>query len=95
MELRTDKSRLNARAHKKPSTLKPGMIISTMIIMKAFIRKVNRPRVRIEIGSVNNMNNGLMKALTSPKITVTVIAVRKLFIETPARTLADIYTAKL
>lgn len=54
----------------KPTTVKPGTNLATSKNIRAFITKVNNPKVRKLIGKVKINNIGRMKILTSP-ITIT------------------------
>lgn len=69
--------RINAaiKAGVKPSTLKPGTILSTSISKAALITNVKRPRVRMFIGRVRMIRMGLMMALIIPKTKATRSAV--------------------
>ena len=60
-------------AAQKFETSNPRTILEVSQNMRAFIIKVNKPRVRILIGSVSNNKTGLTNALIRPKI-ITVIS---------------------
>jgi hypothetical protein len=55
-------------ADQKPKTSKPGMTPEAIFSMKALIKKVNRPRVKILIGRVKMMTIGLKNAFSMPKM---------------------------
>lgn len=65
-EFKKDKTMLNINAHKNPSTLKPGTILSTKSTNSALITKVNKPKVKRLIGSVKITRTGFKKALIMP-----------------------------
>ncbi len=65
------------RAGTNPSMVKPGTKRATKSSKSAFITKVNKPRVRIFIGSVSIKIIGLMSVLIIPRITATMSAVAK------------------
>jgi hypothetical protein len=71
-ELRTQLTELIRRepntADQKPKTSKPGMTPEAIFNMKALIRKVNRPRLKILIGRVKMMTIGLKNAFRMPKM---------------------------
>ncbi len=73
-----ERTRLKARAHKKPFTLKPGTIADASKTSAAFITKVKSQKVKIFIGSVRIINIGLIKTFKTPNTTATITAVRKL-----------------
>lgn len=52
-----------SNAARKPTTTKPVTIWETNINRSALITKVNSPKVSILIGSVKNINKGLIKTL--------------------------------
>ena len=58
---------LNSMAVKKPLTEKPLTTEAANKISKAFITKVNSPRVKILIGKVIKIKTGLTKTLIMPK----------------------------
>ena len=62
---------LNKSAHQKPFTLNPGTNSDTKSISNALITKVNNPTVKILIGRVRKITNGLIKKLTIPKTIAT------------------------
>lgn len=72
----TERTMLKKNAVQKPSTLNPGTIADTIIIIKAFITRVNNPKVRILIGNVRITNKGFMNIFTSPNTKATNNAVR-------------------
>lgn len=76
---------LKRKAGRNPSTLKPGTIFETRIIKRAFITKVNRPRVNIFIGRVRISITGLRKAFIIPNISATTKAVVRVSTLTPGR----------
>ena len=82
-ELIKDKTIENISAHKNPSTLNPGTKFAVKIITKAFITKVNNPKVRILIGRVNIKRIGFTKALITPNTTAATKAAVKLETVTP------------
>ena len=69
---------LNIRAHQNPSTLKPGTRFAARIITNALITKVNKPKVRMLIGSVRIRRMGLRTAFIIPKTTAATRAETKL-----------------
>lgn len=78
-----DKTILNIRAHQKESTLNPGTKFAAKRITNALITNVNKPKVRIFIGSVRIRRTGLMIALIMPKTTAATKAATKLVTCTP------------
>jgi hypothetical protein len=71
-ELRSQLTRLIRNepntAGQNPYTSKPEMTPETILSKNAFIRKVNRPRLRIFIGSVRMRAMGRKKAFNMPRI---------------------------
>jgi len=64
-------------AVKQPFTLNLGTSLDTIISEKPFIRKRNKPKVRIVMGSVKRIRNGLTTAFTTARIKAEIIAVKK------------------
>jgi hypothetical protein len=62
----------NKTAGRKPATEKPFTKLETNITSKPLITKVNKPKVKILIGNVNNIKTGLISAFIKPK-TIAVI----------------------
>lgn len=58
-----------SKADTKPSTEKPGTILSASITMRAFNTMEKRPSVMIERGRVSKVRIGLIKMLIAPKTT--------------------------
>lgn len=73
-------------AHKNPLIWKPGIIHSTSKAKSALITSKNNPKVRIVIGKVNMTSNGLMKMLTTPKISAAKNACQTLSTPIPGKT---------
>lgn len=69
-------------------TENPATILSTKRIKMALSTKVNKPNVRILMGSVRITKIGLMIALKMPRIKATIRAVVKLSILKPGTRLA-------
>lgn len=65
-------------AHKNPSTLKPGTILAVSIIKRAFITKVNKPKVINVIGRVKIRRIGLITAFIIPNTRAVTSAAVKL-----------------
>ena len=61
-----------------PARLNESLSQIVKISIKVLITRVNNPRVIKFIGKVNNLTKGRTKALTSPKITATMIRLRML-----------------
>lgn len=61
----------------QPSILKLGRITAAMRSMIAFKTNVNRPRVRILIGSVRIKRTGLIIAFKNPMTKLAIIAALK------------------
>jgi hypothetical protein len=77
-ELIIDKTILNMKAHQNPSTLKPGTKFAARRITNASITNVNKPKVRIVIGSARIRRTGFIKALMIPKTTAVTKTATKL-----------------
>lgn len=73
--------RINAPkiAHKKLSIINPGIAQATKLSNIPLMIKVNNPKVRIFIGSVNKMSTGLINALTKPSNNAAIKAAQRLF----------------
>lgn len=93
-KLTIDKTILKSKADQKPSTWNPGTNVATKYTIKAFMTKVNRPKVSNVAGRVRMKSIGFRKVFTSPNTTDTMIAVRKLSTVTPDNRYAAIYTAR-
>lgn len=93
-ELIIDKTKLKSKAHQKFATTNPETIVEVSSIKKAFITKVNNPKVRILRGNVKNNSSGFKTAFIIPKIKATIKAVVILSILIPDRKKAVIRTAK-
>ena len=65
-------------AHQKLRTIKPGTIQPASSTIRAFIKKVNKPRVTIFKGRVRSRINGLTNKFKIPKTIATTIATQKL-----------------
>ncbi len=78
-----DKTILKRRAHQNPSTLNPGTRFAAKRITNALITNVNKPKVKMLIGSVRIRRTGLMNALIMPKTTAATKAATKLATCTP------------
>lgn len=65
------------RAEKKSRTANSGTKRLVSIIIKVFITKVNKPKVKIFIGRVRKIRKGRRKALRTPKIIEVTIATLK------------------
>jgi len=61
-----DKTIAAKRAVPNPEILKPGTIFVINIKSNALITKVNKPKVKKFIGSVNNINIGLIIKVNIP-----------------------------
>jgi len=70
-------------ALKNPLTSKPGVIFPASISRKAFITRVNKPRVIKFTGSDINIKTGFIKALISAIITHASIALKKFSMSMP------------
>ena len=77
IQLATHKTKAPQKAGQKPSMSKPLINEAINQISKALITKVNKPKVKILIGKVNNTTIGRMMALTMPKTRATNNAVKK------------------
>jgi hypothetical protein len=62
------------RALENPSTLNPGVNALTIINMNAFIININNPKLKIVIGRLIRMSNGLINIFTKPMITTAINA---------------------
>lgn len=69
--LTTERIILKRSAHQKPSTLNPGTILETRIMIIALITNVKRPIVTILIGSVKKSKIGFTKAFKTPSTIAT------------------------
>ena len=78
-----DKTILKPSAVKKPLTSKPFMIDEASKISKPLMTKVNKPRVRILIGSVKIIKIGLITILIMPKNTASHSAAQSPLMLTP------------
>lgn len=78
-------TKLNNIAHQKFWTVNPGTNELVNNIIKPLTIKVNKPRVRIFKGRVKIIRIGLIIVLMIPKMTATVMAVRKLLMKTPGK----------
>lgn len=72
-----DKTILKRRAHQNPSTLNPGTRFAAKRIINALITNVNKPKVKMLIGSVRIRRIGFKTALIIPSTTATTSAVTK------------------
>jgi hypothetical protein len=71
-------------AGKKPSILKPGVMLLASHRVRAFRTNENSPRVKILTGRVNQNKIGRIVALTSPTTTAAIAAAPILLIVNPA-----------
>ena len=76
---------LNNKAVQKLLTSKPVTISVHSMIMTALMTNKNKPNVMMVTGKVNKTKIGLMKILSNPKTTATIIEVPKLSTRTPGR----------
>lgn len=84
--LTKDKMILKSNAHQNPSTVKPDTREEVNNITTALTTKVNNPKVKMFIGSVNRSSNGFTIMLTMPKTSEATSAVEKFAICTPGST---------
>ena len=80
-----ERSKLNRSAHQKFWTLNPGTIALASIISRAFMTKVNSPRVRTFIGRVRIMRTGFINAFIRPITKAATIAAIKPETSAPGR----------
>lgn len=71
----SDSTMPKTSAQSIPSTLNPGTMAATSIIIRAFITKLKSPKDRIFIGSVKSETKGFIKVLTTANNTATISAV--------------------
>lgn len=64
-------------AESHPSILNPGSKLAEILMTAPLITKVNKPKVRILIGSVKKINSGHMIELTTPITTEAPMAAKK------------------
>lgn len=57
-------------------------------MISPFITKINKPKVMMVTGMVSKMSKGFKKTLKRVKIKATIMAVEKLFISAPGKSLA-------
>jgi hypothetical protein len=88
-----DRTTENSIAHQKPATPNPGTMYEESMMSRAFMTKVNKPRVKTFIGSVSRTIIGFMKALIAPSTTARISATKKPSIFTPGKTYAVIMMA--
>lgn len=79
----SDKIKLNKRAFQKLFTVNSGISFVTSIIIKAFITKRKKPRVKKVIGIVKIVKIGLTTVFKKAKTTATNKAVIKSLTSTP------------
>jgi len=72
-----DNTRLNNKAVKKVSTVKPPTILVQIKIIIALITNKNKPKVKTVSGNVSKTNIGFINKFSNPKTTATSKAVRK------------------
>ena len=72
-----DNIRLNNKAVKKVSTVKPPTILVQIKIITALITNKNKPKVKTVSGNVSITNIGFINKLSKPKTIATSKAVRK------------------
>jgi hypothetical protein len=82
-EVTRERSRLNKRAHQKPSTLNPAIKFSANNIISALITNRKSPRVTRVIGKVRMISMGFTIAFRTAKTMATIIAVQKVSMEMP------------
>ena len=58
----------------KPETAKPSTNEAVKIKSAALIKNINKPRVRIVIGSVKIISSGFINTLSNPKMSAAIIA---------------------
>ena len=79
-----DKTTLKSIAHQNEATTKPGTIPAASQTIKAFIKKVNNPKVNKLSGSVKRIMNGLTKTFRIPNTIATTTATQNVGIVIPA-----------
>ncbi len=67
----TERMRLKTRAHRNPSTWKPGTMAEVSMTRIALITKIKSPMVSTVIGRVRITSNGFTKALIRPRTKAT------------------------
>lgn len=90
-----DNNRLKIKALHREFTTKFGTIELANCIINALIISRKIPKLKIVMGRVSTMSNGLTKRLRMLKINATAIAVKKLLISTPGKISAIIIIPRL
>lgn len=72
-----ERIKLKISDQKNPSTIIPSISLSAIIMISALITKRNIPRVRMVIGRVKRINNGLTIAFKKASTNAKMMAVVK------------------
>jgi len=81
-------NKLKRIAHPKDWIENPEISPLTHQMISPFMIKINKPKVMMVTGMVSKTSKGFKKTLKRVKINATIIAVEKLFISAPGKSLA-------
>lgn len=92
-DVTSEYTKLNSRPYQKSCTKNPGTILLVNITNTALIINVNKPNVRIVMGRVSKIRNGLINIFNNPSTSATSSAVENPVTATPGNIYAVIMTA--